>query len=178
MSANLAASRNPWEPSALVRDEMAIVVCNRSAAYAAAEDFLSALVDAEIVIQLKRPWSKGHFRKAKALLGLQRYDEARDAVMLGLQFEPDSAVSPMVSSSPTTLTQHHTSGDVSFQKGDRRTDRGPGRSCTLPYISSCNSLINCSWYHTGLSQGITSLRFVQRPVFPVLRYTPLDTERF
>ncbi|KAG8976944.1 hypothetical protein FRB90_008995, partial [Tulasnella sp. 427] len=91
MSANIAASRNPWEPSALVRDEMAIVVCNRSAAFAAAEDYVSALVDADVVIQLKRPWSKGHFRKAKALVGLQRFEEARDAVMLGLQFEPDSA---------------------------------------------------------------------------------------
>jgi len=91
MSANLAASRNPWEPSALVRDEMAIVICNRSAAYHAAEDYISALVDADVVIQLKRPWSKGHFRKAKALMGLERYEEARDAVMLGLQFEPDSA---------------------------------------------------------------------------------------
>ncbi|KIO16939.1 hypothetical protein M407DRAFT_49854, partial [Tulasnella calospora MUT 4182] len=90
MSANIAASRNPWEPSALVRDEMAIVICNRSAAFAAAEDYVSALVDADVVIQLKRPWSKGHFRKAKALMGLQRYEEARDAVMLGLQFEPDS----------------------------------------------------------------------------------------
>jgi len=91
MSVGLAASRNPWEPSALVRDEMAIVICNRSAAYAAAEDYVSALVDADIVVQLKRPWSKGHFRKAKALVGLQRFDEAKDAVLLGLQFEPDSA---------------------------------------------------------------------------------------
>jgi len=91
MAANIALSRNPWEPSALVRDEMAIIICNRSATFSAAEDFVSALVDADIVIQLKRPWSKGHFRKAKALQGLGRLEEARDAVMLGLQFEPDSA---------------------------------------------------------------------------------------
>ncbi|KAG9014349.1 hypothetical protein FRB94_012755 [Tulasnella sp. JGI-2019a] len=90
MSANIALSRNPWEPAALMRDEMAIIICNRSATFAAAEDYISALVDADVVIQLKRPWSKGHFRKAKALLGLGRLEEARDAVMLGLQFEPDS----------------------------------------------------------------------------------------
>jgi len=93
MSANIAASRFPWEPSALIRDELAIVICNRSAAHFAADDFLSAMIDADAVIQLKRPWSKGHFRKAKALVGLGRLEEARDAVMLGLQFEPDSAVS-------------------------------------------------------------------------------------
>jgi len=90
MAANIAVSRNPWEPSALVRDELAIVICNRSATYSSAEDYVSALVDADAVIQLKRPWSKGHFRKAKALVGLGRLEEARDAVMLGLQFEPDS----------------------------------------------------------------------------------------
>ncbi|KAG8942241.1 hypothetical protein FRC03_003493 [Tulasnella sp. 419] len=90
-SANIAATRFPWEPAALVRDELAIVICNRSAAYWASEDFASALVDADVVIQLKRPWSKGHFRKAKALVGLDRLEEARDALMLGLQFEPDSA---------------------------------------------------------------------------------------
>lgn len=119
MSANIAASRNPWEPSALVRDEMAIVICNRSAAFAAAEDYVSALVDADVVIQLKRPWSKGHFRKAKALVGLQRYDEARDAVMLGLQFEPDSAVRRhvLVPISHGLLTVTLT-GNARFQEGD------------------------------------------------------------
>lgn len=92
MSAQIAASRFPWEAAALVRDELAIVVCNRSAAYFAAGDFIGALADADAVIQLKRPWSKGHFRKAKALLGLGLLEDARESAELGLQFEPDSKV--------------------------------------------------------------------------------------
>jgi translocation protein SEC72 len=92
MAAGIAASRFPWETSALVRDELAIVICNRSAAYLAAGDAVAALVDADAVIQLKRPWSKGHFRKAKALLALGKLQDARESAALGLQFEPDSAV--------------------------------------------------------------------------------------
>lgn len=95
LSANIAASRFPWESSQLVRDELAVVVCNRSAAYFASSDYVSALVDADVVIQLKRPWSKGHFRKAKALLALGQLQEARESASLGLQFEPDSTVSDL-----------------------------------------------------------------------------------
>lgn len=93
MAAQLAASRFPWEASALVRDEMAVVICNRSAAYFAAGDLIGALADADAVIQLKRPWSKGHFRRAKALLALGLYEDAKESAELGLQFEPDSKVS-------------------------------------------------------------------------------------
>lgn len=92
MAAQIAASRFPWEAAALVRDELAIVICNRSAAYFVAGDFAGALADADAVIQLKRPWSKGHFRKAKALLALGLLEDARESAELGLQFEPDSKV--------------------------------------------------------------------------------------
>jgi tetratricopeptide (TPR) repeat protein len=75
-----------------MREELSAVLSNRSAANCEAEDFIGALVDAEQVIQLKRNWTKGHFRKAKALLGMKRYEEARDAVELGLAFEPTNGV--------------------------------------------------------------------------------------
>lgn len=105
MAAQIAATRFPWEASALVRDELAIVLCNRSAAFFAAGDPLAALVDADAVIQLKRPWSKGHFRKAKALVALGVLEDARESAELGLQFEPDSKVSwarpfPLLPSEP------------------------------------------------------------------------------
>ncbi|KAF8993799.1 hypothetical protein BDQ17DRAFT_1367929 [Cyathus striatus] len=61
------------------------------AAYHDTGDFISALADADTVISVRRNWSKGHFRKAKALLGLQRPDEAAEAVRLGLSFEPANA---------------------------------------------------------------------------------------
>lgn len=103
----MALSRPPWELAAVSRDETAIALCNRSAAFALAGAWANALADAEAVIALKRPWTKGHFRwvsqlvhhpepmtdppprRARALVGLNRIEEARDAIVDGLQFEPD-----------------------------------------------------------------------------------------
>lgn len=68
------------------------MLSNRAAAFASLGDHLSALIDAEAVIQLRRPWSKGHFRKAKALVGLNQLEDAREALLLGLQFEPTNEV--------------------------------------------------------------------------------------
>lgn len=92
MAVNVASQRLPWEPNALTKEELATVLSNRSAAFYAAGDYLSALVDAELVIQLKRPWSKGHFRKSKALVELGHLQDAREAIKLGLAYEPNNAV--------------------------------------------------------------------------------------
>lgn len=92
MAVNVAAQRPSWEASQLMREELSTVLSNRSAAYLESGDYIGALVDAEAVINFKRPWSKGHFRKAKALIKLERYHEARDAIELGLSFEPGNAV--------------------------------------------------------------------------------------
>jgi len=91
MAASIAVQRPPWEMNQVMREELSTILSNRSAAFLEAGDFISALVDAEIVIQIKRPWSKGHFRKAKALMALQEYLEAKEAIILGLQFDPKNA---------------------------------------------------------------------------------------
>ncbi|GFZ49154.1 hypothetical protein JCM24511_06904 [Saitozyma sp. JCM 24511] len=88
-SADMALSRPPWEPAAIGKDETAIALCNRSAAFAFAGSWPQALADAEAVVLLKRPWAKGHFRKARALVGLNRFEDARQAIVDGLQFEPN-----------------------------------------------------------------------------------------
>lgn len=73
-----------------MREELSTVVSNRSAAFLDATDVIGALIDAETVIGLRRNWAKGHFRKAKALLAMGEFEEAKDALILGLQFEPDN----------------------------------------------------------------------------------------
>lgn len=92
MAASIAIHRPFWESNHVMREELATVLSNRSVTFLEAGDPLSALVDAEHVITLKRQWSKGHFRKAKALIALQEYDEAWDAITVGLQFDPKNAV--------------------------------------------------------------------------------------
>ena len=75
-----------------MREEVATVISNRSAAYLEEGDVVAALVDAETVIALKRPWSKGHFRKARALIQMGQFEEAKETVQLGLSFELGNAV--------------------------------------------------------------------------------------
>ena len=93
LSAELAASRPITETSVYARDELAVSLCNRSAAYTNMEDFVKGLVDAKAVIELKPSWTKGHFRKGKALIGMSRLEEAKEAFLLGLQFDPSTEVS-------------------------------------------------------------------------------------
>lgn len=93
MAANIAVQRPPWEMQGVMREELSAIISNRSAAYLETGDYVAALVDAENVIQLKRNWSKGHFRKAKALVAMSRLQEAMTAIELGLAFEPTNPVS-------------------------------------------------------------------------------------
>ena len=93
MAANIAVQRPPWEAAQFLREELSTIISNRSAAYLESGDYISAIVDADTVISIRRNWSKGHFRKAKALLSLGRRQEAKEAISLGLAFEPKNPVS-------------------------------------------------------------------------------------
>jgi translocation protein SEC72 len=92
MAVDLAWSRPLWEPLAFqyVREELAPVLSNRSAAHLSLKNYVEAYVDAETVTRLKREWSKGWFRKGKALVGLNRIEEAAEAFQTGLRFDHDS----------------------------------------------------------------------------------------
>jgi translocation protein SEC72 len=92
MAVELSWSRPLWEPLAFqyVREELAPVLSNRSAAYMSLQNFVEAYVDAELVTRLKREWSKGWFRKGKALVGLGRVEEASEAFQTGLRFDHES----------------------------------------------------------------------------------------
>jgi translocation protein SEC72 len=85
----MALGRPPWEPATLCRDETVILLCNRSAARFALNDFPESLADAEAVVELKKPWPKGHFRKCKALQAMGRLEEAKTAIEMGLMYDPN-----------------------------------------------------------------------------------------
>ncbi|KAF6753122.1 hypothetical protein DFP72DRAFT_849486 [Ephemerocybe angulata] len=70
-AASYAVQRPPWEANQVMREE--VTTCH-----------------AETVISLRRSWPKGHFRKAKALLGMHKTKEAAESVRLGLSFEPQN----------------------------------------------------------------------------------------
>ncbi|KAI9491601.1 hypothetical protein BDB00DRAFT_832130 [Zychaea mexicana] len=92
MAVDLSWSRPLWEPLAFqyVREELSAILSNRSAARLATQEYVDALVDAEMVTRLKREWSKGWFRKGKALWGMGRAEEALAAFKTGLRFDHES----------------------------------------------------------------------------------------
>lgn len=89
LAIEMALSRPPWEPAALCRDETVILLCNRSAAKFALQEFPESLADAQGVVELKRPWAKGHYRKSKALQAMGRLEEAKKAIEMGLMYDPN-----------------------------------------------------------------------------------------
>lgn len=75
-----------------------MAVCNRCAAYMGAGKLEEALADAETTIKLRRNWTKAHFRKGKVLDMMGRFADAREALLLGLEYDPSDVVrifSPM-----------------------------------------------------------------------------------
>eukprot|EP00515_Schizochytrium_aggregatum_P006976 CAMPEP_0202077576 /NCGR_PEP_ID=MMETSP0964-20121228/5451_1 /ASSEMBLY_ACC=CAM_ASM_000500 /TAXON_ID=4773 /ORGANISM="Schizochytrium aggregatum, Strain ATCC28209" /LENGTH=857 /DNA_ID=CAMNT_0048644857 /DNA_START=51 /DNA_END=2624 /DNA_ORIENTATION=+ len=63
---------------------------NRSASLHKLGQFEEALRDAEQALSLKPVWAKAHHRKAQALIGLGKLEEARDAYSVALDAEPDN----------------------------------------------------------------------------------------
>jgi len=64
---------------------------NRSAAHAGNKEFDKALAAADQCIKLNPKWAKGYYRKAIALLALNRNDEAIATINKGLSHDPGNA---------------------------------------------------------------------------------------
>ncbi|KAL1748154.1 hypothetical protein HDZ31DRAFT_22396, partial [Schizophyllum fasciatum] len=92
MAASVAVQRPPWEASQFMREDVSAILSNRAASFLEVQDPISALADADAVVNVRRPWSKGHFRRAKALQQLGDLTEAAAAARQGLAFEPASVV--------------------------------------------------------------------------------------
>ena len=73
-------------------------------------------------------------RKARALVGLSRLEEARDALVDGLQFEPNDKVSRLVMGNSASAFADP-AGVECFPQGDRRKDRR-GRRLDQLYMTA------------------------------------------
>ncbi|KAG7518607.1 LON peptidase N-terminal domain and RING finger protein 3 [Solea senegalensis] len=66
-----------------------ILFSNRSQIHSSLKHYEKALKDAEMACRLKPLWSKGHIRKAQALVSLGRAEEALREYLVCLSMEPD-----------------------------------------------------------------------------------------
>lgn len=92
LAAGFAATRPVFEGSHYAREELIVCLNNRAAAYLSAKKWVEALVDADAVLKLRKENVKAHYRKGRAFLGMGRTDEAREAYLLGLEFDPSNEV--------------------------------------------------------------------------------------
>jgi len=87
LAVDMSFGRPPWDPAAVVRDEVVIILCNRAAARHADGELGGSLADAEACIGLKRQWVNGYYWKSKALQGMGLLEEALEAVKTGLTYD-------------------------------------------------------------------------------------------
>ena len=69
--------------------DKSILHANRSMCYANMGNFYEADKDAQLSIDLNSSYTKAYFRKTAALIGLNKYTDAKSTVLLGLEQMPN-----------------------------------------------------------------------------------------
>ncbi|KAI9746649.1 MAG: hypothetical protein M1818_000363 [Claussenomyces sp. TS43310] len=88
----MALTRPLWEPSGLVRDEVAGLLANRAQAHMALQNWAEGAVDAEGSVEAKKIGNaKAWWRRGRCLVEMGRFDEAREWVGRGLEVEGNEA---------------------------------------------------------------------------------------
>ncbi len=85
---DMALKRPLWEPSGLVRDEVAGLYANRAQAHMALQNWVEGAVDAESSVEAKRAGNaKAWWRRGKCLMEMGRLEEAQEWIRRGLEME-------------------------------------------------------------------------------------------
>ncbi|KAG8623758.1 hypothetical protein KVT40_008734 [Elsinoe batatas] len=88
LAIDMALQRPVWEPSGLVREELSALYGNRAQARMGEKDWAGAAVDAECSVELKKVGNvKGWWRRGMCLKEMGRWEEAREWVKEGMEFE-------------------------------------------------------------------------------------------
>ncbi|XP_037636663.1 LON peptidase N-terminal domain and RING finger protein 3-like [Sebastes umbrosus] len=85
----LEAALEKYNQAILIAPMDHILFSNRSMIHSSLRHYEQALSDAEVTCRLMPNWSKGHVRKAQALVSLGRTEEALKEYLVCLSIEPD-----------------------------------------------------------------------------------------
>ncbi|GLD72211.1 LON peptidase N-terminal domain and RING finger protein 3-like protein, partial [Lates japonicus] len=85
----MEAALEKYNQAILIAPMDHILFSNRSQIHSSLKHYENALRDAEMACRLKPHWSKGHVRKAQALVSLGRTEEALREYLVCLSIEPD-----------------------------------------------------------------------------------------
>ncbi|KAA8568304.1 hypothetical protein MFRU_029g00290 [Monilinia fructicola] len=84
----MALARPLWEPSGLVRDEIAGLYANRAQAHMALQNWPEGAMDAESSVEAKRAGNaKAWWRRGRCLMEMGRLEEAKEWLGRGLEME-------------------------------------------------------------------------------------------
>lgn len=83
----MALTRPVWEASGLVKEELSPLYANLAAAHMGKSEWPECLAASEAAIDFNMQNSKAHYRRAKALQNMGRYEEAKKALDFGLEFQ-------------------------------------------------------------------------------------------
>ena len=84
----MALQRPPWEPAAIVKDEVAVLMANRAQAHMSLQQWPEGATDAEISVEMKRVGNaKAWWRKGRCLCEMGKWAEARDWVQKAMDVE-------------------------------------------------------------------------------------------
>uniref|UniRef100_A0AAQ5Y2C6 LON peptidase N-terminal domain and ring finger 3 n=1 Tax=Amphiprion ocellaris TaxID=80972 RepID=A0AAQ5Y2C6_AMPOC len=126
-----------------------ILFSNRSQIHSSLKHYENALRDAEMSCRLMPHWSKGHVRKAQALVSLGRTEEALREYLLCLSMEPDCRVAkteaPKVNM--TSVSVSSSNGSEGAQK--RRRKRIDGKRASITRDQSLVRLQLCTKIHSA-----------------------------
>ncbi|MCJ1256775.1 hypothetical protein MMC24_004599 [Lignoscripta atroalba] len=85
---DMALGRPGWEPAALVKDEVSVLLANRAQAHMNVQQWPEGAADANTSVVMKRVGNaKAWWRRGKCLVEMGRWEEARDWVEKGLELE-------------------------------------------------------------------------------------------
>ena len=88
----MAMTRPAWEPSAIVRDEVAVLLANRAQVNMSLQAWPEGAADAEGSVEMKRQGNaKAWWRRGKCLVEMGRWEEAGEWVAKGLEAEGNDA---------------------------------------------------------------------------------------
>lgn len=77
-----------WEPSGLIRDEVAGLYSNRAQTHMSLRNWVEGAIDAESSVEAKKIGNaKAWWRRGRCLVEMGRDEEARDWVLKGLEME-------------------------------------------------------------------------------------------
>ena len=88
----MALLRPAWEPSAIVRDEVAVLLANRAQVNMSLQAWPEGAADAEGSVEMKRQGNaKAWWRRGKCLVEMGKWEEAAEWVAKGLEAEGNDA---------------------------------------------------------------------------------------